>query len=126
MANESACGQASVQVPQAEGVIPGRRKSELTIRRYDNVGNEVIVAVKNTLGITRALLFASKLPNDNCLIWNKKKISGRQIIVSFAAVPREAVKIISGFSEEVAIAVTHPLWPSRDPMKRSDSDMMRA
>jgi hypothetical protein len=41
-----------------------------------------------------------------------------------ACVPREAVKIISGFSEEVAMAVIHPLWPSSDPRKRSDSDMV--
>lgn len=36
-------------------------------------------------------------------------------------VPLEAVRIMSGFSEEVAIAVTHPLWPAKDPKKRSDS-----
>lgn len=35
--------------------------------------------------------------------------------------PREAVKIMSGFSEEVAIAVTQPLWPDNEPRKRSDS-----
>ena len=38
-------------------------------------------------------------------------------------IPREAVKIISGFSDEVAMAVTHPLWPSKEPRKRSDSDI---
>lgn len=31
---------------------------------------------------------------------------------------------MSGFSEEVAIAVTQPLWPSMEPRKRSDSDMV--
>lgn len=31
---------------------------------------------------------------------------------------------MSGFSEDVAIAVTHPLWPSREPRKRSDSDIL--
>lgn len=36
-------------------------------------------------------------------------------------VPREAVKIMSGFSDEVAIAVTHPLCPEREPKYRSDS-----
>ena len=38
-------------------------------------------------------------------------------------IPREAVKIMSGFSDEVAMAVTHPLWPSKEPRKRSDSDI---
>ena len=28
---------------------------------------------------------------------------------------------MSGFSEEVAIAVTQPLWPDNEPRKRSDS-----
>jgi hypothetical protein len=32
---------------------------------------------------------------------------------------------MSGFSEEVAIAVTHPLWPGREPRKRKDSDIGR-
>lgn len=39
-------------------------------------------------------------------------------------VPRDAVRIISGFSEEVAIAVTQPLWPAIEPRKRSDSDIV--
>lgn len=30
--------------------------------------------------------------------------------------PREAVRSISGFSLVVAIAVTHPLCPARDPL----------
>ena len=30
-------------------------------------------------------------------------------------IPRDAVRIMSGFSEEVAIAVTQPLWPAREP-----------
>ena len=40
-------------------------------------------------------------------------------------IPREAVKIMSGFSEDVAIAVTHPLWPGREPRKRKDSAISR-
>jgi hypothetical protein len=39
-------------------------------------------------------------------------------------IPREAVKIMSGFSEDVAIAVTHPLWPAKEPRNRSCSDML--
>lgn len=30
-------------------------------------------------------------------------------------IPRDAVRIMSGFSEEVAIAVTQPLWPAIEP-----------
>lgn len=35
---------------------------------------------------------------------------------SFNDAPLEAVKIMSGFSELVAMAVTHPPCPSRDPL----------
>jgi hypothetical protein len=53
------------------------------------------------------------------VIRNLVQMVGEELVL-----PREAVKIMSGFSEEVAMAVTHPLWPSRDPRKRRDSDMM--
>jgi hypothetical protein len=39
-------------------------------------------------------------------------------------VPREALRITSGVSEDVAMAVTQPAWPDNEPMKRSDSDML--
>ena len=39
-------------------------------------------------------------------------------------IPREAVNIMSGFSDEVAIAVTHPLWPSNEPRNLKDSDIL--
>src|ERR1700685_142834 len=39
-------------------------------------------------------------------------------------IPREAVRIMSGFSEEVAIAVTQPLWPAKEPRKRNCSAML--
>ena len=38
--------------------------------------------------------------------------------------PRDAERIISGFSELVAMAVTHPLWPLREPLNVSGSPMM--
>jgi hypothetical protein len=38
--------------------------------------------------------------------------------------PRDAVKIMSGFSEEVAIAVTQPLWPAKEPRNRNCSPML--
>lgn len=40
-------------------------------------------------------------------------------------IPREAVKIMSGFSEEVAMAVTHPLWPDKEPRNLSDSAILK-
>jgi hypothetical protein len=38
--------------------------------------------------------------------------------------PLEAVKIMSGFSEEVATAVIQLEWPASEPLKDSASDMM--
>ena len=35
--------------------------------------------------------------------------------------PREAVRIMSGFSEEVAMAVTQPEWPARVPLNARGS-----
>ena len=57
MTNESSCRQTRIQVPKAEGVIPGSAKSELTVGRDDNVGYEVVVAVEDSFGVAiRALV----------------------------------------------------------------------
>lgn len=37
---------------------------------------------------------------------------------------REAVRIISGFSDEVATAVTSPLWPTREPVHSARSQRL--
>lgn len=113
MANETARCNSSIEIPQAESMVPGRGQSKLTVRGDDDIGNEVIVSMKYTLGITVRVVFASQLPDNDGLVcdgeirWNLE--------IGLANSPREAVKIISGFSEDVAIAVTHPLWPSREP-----------
>jgi hypothetical protein len=39
-------------------------------------------------------------------------------------VPLEAVKIMSGFSEEVATAVTQLEWPASEPLKDRGSPML--
>lgn len=39
-------------------------------------------------------------------------------------IPREDERMTSGFSAEVAMAVTHPPWPSRVPLRTRDSDML--
>jgi hypothetical protein len=38
--------------------------------------------------------------------------------------PLEAVKIMSGFSEEVATAVTQLEWPASEPLKDRGSPML--
>jgi hypothetical protein len=39
-------------------------------------------------------------------------------------IPREAVRIMSGFSDDVAMAVTQPACPGNEPRKRKDSAML--
>ena len=124
MSNEAAGGQSGVEVPETEGVVPGRGKGKLAIRRDNNIRNEVVVAVENSLGVTIRIFVARQLPDNNGLVWIMSSDQIVQKVDEEPALPREAVKIMSGFSEEVAMAVTHPLWPSKDPRKRSDSDMV--
>ena len=44
VSNESAGGLASVQVPQAHGLVPRRGKSELSIRGDHNILNKMVVS----------------------------------------------------------------------------------
>lgn len=113
VADETASGGASVKVPEAESVVPGRRQSELAIRRDDNVRDEVVMSVEDALGVSVGVLVASQLPDDNGLVYQRD--IRRNLGIDSAYSPREAVKIISGFSDDVAMAVTHPLCPSREP-----------
>lgn len=123
VANESASGLASVQVPETQGVVPRGGKGELSIGRDDDVRDEVVVAMKNSFWVAIRVLIASKLPNNDGLVWAVKSTNESYAKMSF--IPREAVRIMSGFSEEVAMAVTHPLWPGREPRKRKDSAISR-
>ena len=50
-----------------------------------------------------------------------RHLSGEILILDEVTLPREAVRMTSGVSEEVAIAVTQPEWPVREPRKRRDS-----
>lgn len=69
VANESASGLASVQVPETQGVVPRGGKGELSIGRDDNVRDEVVVAMKNSFWVAIRVLIASKLPNNDGLVW---------------------------------------------------------
>jgi len=77
MSNEAAGGQSGVEVPETEGVIPGRGKGELAIGRDNNIGNKVVVAMENSLGITVRIFVACQLPDNDGLVWI---ISSDQIV----------------------------------------------
>ena len=85
----------------------------MAIRGDDNVGDEVIVSMEDALWVAVRLLLAGKLPDDDGLVYNEGL--GQQHDTDGRQVPLEAVKIMSGFSDDVAIAVTQPLWPARVP-----------
>lgn len=81
VADESTSGRASVQVPQTKGVVPGRRQGELAVRRDDDVGDEVIVAVKNAFWVAVRVVIAGQLPDDDSLVFKdvrKKPLSAGQ------------------------------------------------
>lgn len=133
MADELAGGEAGVEVPETEGLVPRRRESELAVRRDDNVRDEVVVAVEDLLGEAERRLVAGELPDDDGLVWEMsagcsftaRKIRSASLPTPFFIyVPREAVRIMSGFSLEVAMAVTQPAWPARDPLKTRGSPML--
>jgi len=46
-------------------VIPRSGKSELAIRRDNDVGNEVVVSVKNAFWVTERVLVSGQLPDDD-------------------------------------------------------------
>lgn len=69
VSNEATCRQTGVQVPKAESMIPRRGKGKLTVRRNDDVRDEVVVTMENTLGESVLFLRACQLPDDDSLVW---------------------------------------------------------
>lgn len=68
VADELPGGQTSVEVPEAEGVVPRGRKGKLTVRGDDDVGHEVVVAVEDLLGETKVTVLTGQLPDDDGLV----------------------------------------------------------
>jgi hypothetical protein len=69
----------------------------------------MIMTTKDAFGVTIRILVTSELPHDDCLVYAKALCFKRKdTILDEGYVPREAVRITSGVSEEVAIAVTQP------------------
>jgi hypothetical protein len=68
MANESACGLTSVEVPKAECMVPGGREGELAVRGDDDVRDKMIVATEDAFWVAIRILVTSELPYDDCLV----------------------------------------------------------
>ena len=69
VADEATGGEAGVKIPKTEGVVPGRGESELAVGGDDDVRHEVVVAVKDALGVTVGLVVTGELPDDDRLVW---------------------------------------------------------
>eukprot|EP00983_Pelagomonas_calceolata_P005468 178031-Pelagomonas_calceolata.AAC.5 len=68
VAHEAAGGGAGVQVPQAQGSVPGAGQAELAIARDDHVLHEVGVAAQGLLGVAVAVTSALQLPHNHALV----------------------------------------------------------
>ena len=73
VADKPTGGLASVEVPEAESVIPRSRKGELAIGRDNDIRDEVVVAVEDSLGVAVALIVAGQLPDDDGLVYSAGK-----------------------------------------------------
>ena len=75
VADEAAGRVASVEIPQAERVVPGGRERELAVRGDHDVRHEVVVPVQDALRVPVRVLVARKLPDDDRLVCTSCKAS---------------------------------------------------
>lgn len=68
VADEAAGGDTGRELPEAESLVPGRRKGVGTVRGDHTVGNDVGVTVEGTLGVTVRGVVAGKVPDDEGLV----------------------------------------------------------
>ena len=68
VADETTGGVASVKIPQAQRVVPRRGESELTVGGDDDVRDEVVVPVEDTLRVAVLVLVPGQCPDDDCLV----------------------------------------------------------
>ncbi len=97
VADEAAGWWYRCSSPKTEGLVPRGGKGELTVGGDDNVGDEVVVAVEDSLGVTVVGVITAELPDDD------------------GAVTRRGEEEV-GVLWEVAMAVIQPLWPAREPL----------
>jgi len=57
-----------VQVPQAQGAVPGAGQAELAVAGDDDVLHKVRVAVQRLLGVAKAVPSALQLPHNHGLV----------------------------------------------------------
>lgn len=97
-------GRSGVKVPEAKRMVPGRRKSELTVRGDHDVGNKVIMSSKHPLGISEAVLanIPGELPDNNSFVPRRRKdhvlvLCGRRDGRHHSLVPMQRAKVAQMF-----------------------------
>ncbi len=70
VANETTRCDAGMEIPKSEGVVPRGRQGELAVRRDDNVGNKVVMAVQNSFWVSVRVFVAGELPHDDSFVCN--------------------------------------------------------
>jgi hypothetical protein len=67
--DEATGGEAGVEVPKTEGLVPRGGQSELTVRGDDNILDSRVVSVEGLAGDTEVtLVIANQVPDDDGLV----------------------------------------------------------
>ena len=70
--DKSASGCPGVKVPQAECVVPRRRKGELSVGRDYDVRDKVVMAMEDSFWVSVRVLIASQCPDNNGFIYSRR------------------------------------------------------
>lgn len=68
MADEAPGCETGVEIPQPQRLVPGRRQGKLAVRRDDDIGHKVVMAVQDALWVAVVAGLASELPDEDCLV----------------------------------------------------------
>jgi hypothetical protein len=79
VSDEATSAATTVNFPKAEGVIPRARESKLTVRRNDDVRDEVRVTFQSTTSETEAAVFASEFPNNDRFVTGSRENNIRSL-----------------------------------------------
>eukprot|EP00976_Prorocentrum_cordatum_P033770 687344-Prorocentrum_minimum.AAC.2 len=73
VADEAAGGGTGVQIPQAQGTVPGAGQGELAIGGDNHILDEMAVTAKSTTGVAVGLLVAGQRPHDHGLVAGRRQ-----------------------------------------------------
>lgn len=68
MVFETTSALSSSQIPQAESLIPGARKSVISVRWEDNITDEVRVSIQAFLGDSVVVGLTQQTPNNQSFV----------------------------------------------------------